>query len=114
MAYDETLAGRIRKILAGNKGFNEKKMFGGLTFMVRGHMCCGVMDDKLVVRIGVDKGRAALRKPHTSRFDFTGKPMNGMVVVRSSGIESDASLRRWVQQAVAFVSALPDKKGTGK
>jgi len=114
MVYDEDLANRIRKVFARQRNVSEKKMFGGLTFMLRGHMCCGVMNDKLVVRVGADKGRAALKRPHTSQFDVTGRPMNGMVVVASPGIQTDASLRRWVQHAVDFVSTLPAKEGSRK
>lgn len=114
MGYDGDLANRIRQILARQRSVSEKKMFGGLTFMLRGHMCCGVMNDKLVVRVGPDKGRAALKRPHTAQFDLTGKPMNGMVVVSSPGVRTDAVLDRWVQQAIDFISTLPAKNGIRK
>jgi len=114
MAYDEKLANRIRKIFAGRQSVSERKMFGGLTFMVRDHMCCGVMNEELVVRVGAVNGQDALKEPHTRKFDVTGRPMSGMVVVAGSGIETDASLRHWVLQAVDFISTLPDKKGGKK
>ena len=114
MAYDGDLANRIRQVLARQRNVAEKKMFSGLTFMLRGHMCCGVMNEKLVVRVGADKGRAALKRPHTAQFGLTGKPMNGMVVVSSPGVQTDASLGRWVQRAVDFISTLPAKEGSRK
>ena len=82
-------------------------MFGGLTFMVCGHMCCGVMRESLVVRVGPETARIALTRPQVTPFDVTGKPMTGMVLVGSPGIKTDASLSSWVQEAVDFVSSLP-------
>lgn len=114
MAYDEDIATRIRAVLARQRHVSEQEMFGGLTFMLRGHMCCGVMDDKLVVRVGTDEARRALKKPHTSPFDVIGRPLNSTIVVASPGIDTDASLRRWVQLAVDFVSTLPTKEGSRK
>jgi len=114
MAYDEHLADRLRKVFTRQCSVSEKKMFGGLTFMLRGHMCCGVMNDELVVRVGANKGQAALNKPHTRQFDVTGRPMNGMIVVSSPGIQTDASLKRWARYAIEFVSTLPDREGSRK
>ncbi len=114
MAYSEVLASRIRKVFAPQHEVSERKMFGGLTFMVCGHMCCGVMQDKLVVRVGADKARIALQRPHTTPFDVTGKPMSGIVVIAGPGIDTAVSLRRWVQEAINFVSTFPAKGGRRK
>ncbi len=109
MAYSETLAARIRKTLARRKGVAEKKMFGGLTFMLRGHMCCGIVNDDLVLRLGPEQDEKAFKKPHTRACDFTGRPMKGMVMVDPQGYTTDDDLWQWVQQAANFVSSLPAK-----
>jgi len=106
MAYSEALAARIRKALARRKGVAEKKMFGGLTFMLRGHMCCGVVNDELVLRLGPEQGEKALKRPYTRECDFTGRPMKGMVMVTPGGYKTDDDLWQWVQQAADFVSSL--------
>jgi TfoX/Sxy family transcriptional regulator of competence genes len=109
VAYDEALAQRIRGTLGGRPGATEKRMFGGLTFMVAGHMCCGVTNDVLVVRVGRDRYEAALDKPHARPCDFTGKPMKGMVMVPPQGYRGRAALNRWVAMGLAFVDTLPPK-----
>jgi len=81
MAYSEELAARIRKALARRQGIAEKKMFGGITFMLRSYMCCGVVNDDLVLRLGPEQGEKALKQPHTRQCDFTGRPLKGMVMV---------------------------------
>jgi TfoX/Sxy family transcriptional regulator of competence genes len=112
MAYSEELAARIRKALVRRQGVSEKKMFGGITFMLRGHMCCGVVKDELVLRLGLEQGEKALTKPYTRECDFTGRSMKGMVIVAPGGYETDDALRRWVQQAIDFVLSLPAKNVT--
>jgi TfoX/Sxy family transcriptional regulator of competence genes len=109
MAYDESVAVRVREVLAGRKGVSEKKMFGGLAFLIRGHMCCGVLADTLVLRLGEDGAALALREPGTRPMDFTEKPMKSMVYVNPAGFASDKALRDWVGRALAFVSSLPAK-----
>jgi len=109
MAYSEELAARIRKALARRQGVAEKKMFGGLTFMLRSHMCCGVVNDDLVLRLGPEQGEKALKKPHTRQCDFTGRPLKGMVMVTPSGYKTDDALREWVWRAADFVLSLPAK-----
>jgi len=109
MAYSEELAARIREVLARRKGVAEKKMFGGLTFMLRGHMCCGVVKDELVLRLGPEQGEKALKEPYTRACDFTGRLMKGMVMVSPSGYKTDDGLWQWVQQAADFVLSLPAK-----
>jgi len=120
MAYDETLAERVRKALAKRKGVTEKKMFGGLAFMLRGHMCCGVLKDELMLRVGAEQAEKALRRAESARrakqtaattrpMDFTGKPMKGMLFVLPDGMKTAAALKKWVDMATNFVSALPKK-----
>jgi hypothetical protein len=108
MAIDEHLADRVRTVLADAGTTEEKKMFGGLTFMLDGHMCCGVLGDDLIVRVGAEGQEAALAEPHVRRFDFTGKPLKGFVTVAPAGCEK-AALARMVGLAVEFVKSLPPK-----
>ena len=82
MAYDEKLADRVRDILEGDPGVSERKMFGGLAFMVDGHMACGIAGDDLMLRLGAEGAEAALQKPHVRPMDFTGRPMKGMGSLR--------------------------------
>jgi len=109
MAYDENLALRVRPLLAEQSDLREQKMFGGLTFMVGGHMCCGIVGDELMVRVGPAQYGAALDQPHARMIDFTGRPMNGMVMVAPPGFAADADLAAWVARGVAFAGALPPK-----
>ena len=109
MAYDENLADRVRELLAGEAGFSERKMFGGLAFVLDGHMCCGVVGDDLMLRLGPDGADAALEGPHVRPMDFTGRPMTSMVFVSPAGLRS-ARLRKWVEQAAAFAHTLPAKR----
>lgn len=111
MAYDEKLADRIRKVLARRKGLTEKKMFGGIAFMLRGKMCCGVVKDDLVVRVGPKHYHKALAQPHGRPMDFTGRPLTGFVFVDPIGYKTDKALVKWVKQAVEFAMTLPRKSG---
>ena len=104
MAYDERLAERVRRVLDGRPGVTERRMFGGLAFMVDGHMACGVLRDELIVRVGAESD-AALADPHARPFDFTGRPSRGMVYVAPSGVATDADLERWVARGVASVGS---------
>lgn len=108
MAYDENLADRIRDVLVTEDGVSERKMFGGLAFMVRLHMACGVAGDDLMLRLGAEAAEQALARPHVRPMDFTGRPLTGMVFVGPEGLRG-AALRRWVGEAVRFVSSLPPK-----
>ena len=101
MGYDEQLAERIRKVLDGRPDVIEKKMFGGLTFMVRGHMACGIVKDELMVRVGAETYEAALERPHARPMDFTGRPMKRMIYVAKPGFRTAAALRVWVDLACA-------------
>jgi TfoX/Sxy family transcriptional regulator of competence genes len=109
MAFDETLAGRIRDALAGTSGVDEKKMFGGVGFLLAGNMLVGVWKDSLIVRLGPEKGDEALLEPHVREFDITGKPMKGWVLVESEGVEDDNQLEDWIERAMKFVKTLPAK-----
>lgn len=108
MAYDERLAERMRAILATH-GPDERKMFGGLAFMVRGHMTVGVLADDLMVRVGPDAYDEALTQPHTRPMDFTGRPMRGLVYVGPGGTGDDDSLAAWVERGLAYTMSLPAK-----
>lgn len=109
MAYDEQLARRVRGILTGLPEVVEKKMFGGLCFMVAGHMCCGIVDDRLMARVGPDAYDDALENPHARPMDFTGKPMKGMVYVTPEGTADSGTLEEWVNRCLAFSLSLPPK-----
>src|SRR4051794_21340041 len=108
MAYDEALAARMREVFA-RRGIEvvEKKMFGGLSFMVAGNMCCGVIKDDMMVRVGRERHEAAMAQPHARVMAFTGKPMDGWVMVGRDGFARDADLEAWVQRGLDNVAALP-------
>src|SRR5579884_3451853 len=109
MAFDETLAERIRQALARRKGIAETKMFGGVGFLLHGNLLVGVWKDSLIVRLGPEDGAEALKEPHVKEFDITGRPMKGWVLVEPAGLEGDDPLADWIQRAVRFVGALPAK-----
>jgi TfoX/Sxy family transcriptional regulator of competence genes len=109
MAYDEHLADRIRAILADRADVSERKMFGGLAFLVEGHMCVGIVGSDLMARVGKDAFDKALSAPHARPMDFTGKPSTGMVYVAPPGVKTIASLRKWVERALSFTSTLPPR-----
>lgn len=96
MAFDLHLADRIRLLLQGRGGFAERKMFGGVAFLIHGHMCCGVLKTDLMLRLSPDAVVQALQQPHTRPMDFTGKPMKSMVYVDANGTDSDEALQAWV------------------
>ncbi len=109
MAYDEGLAQRIREQLEELEGVIEKKMFGGLCFMVQGHMSVGITAEDLMVRVGPDGHPEALAQPHARPMDFTHRPMKGFVFVGPEGFESDPDLEAWIERSLRFVSTLPPK-----
>jgi TfoX/Sxy family transcriptional regulator of competence genes len=109
MAYDQGLAQRIREALDERSDVAEKKMFGGLAFLLAGNMCVGVVGDDLMVRVGPHAYDEALREPHARKMDFTGRPMKGLLFVATEGLEADADLRRWLERGIRFAAALPPK-----
>ncbi|PKN68214.1 MAG: RNA methyltransferase [Deltaproteobacteria bacterium HGW-Deltaproteobacteria-15] len=109
MGYDKGLAERVGALLEGKPGFVEKKMFGGVCFLLRGNMACGVLNDDLIVRVGPEKYKDFLQLPNTREFDITGRPMKGWVMVSSQGHRPKGKLAFWVEQGVAFALTLPAK-----
>jgi len=109
MAFSEALAERISQRLARRKGIEEKKMFGGIGFLLHGNLLVGVWKDSLIARLGPEGGDEALREAHVSEFDITGRSMKGWVLVAPEGVEGDEQLSGWVQRAVEFVGKLPAK-----
>jgi hypothetical protein len=109
MAFDPELGDRVRDTLGPRAAFAERRMFGGLAFMVGGHMACGVIGDDLVLRLGPDGAEGALVRPGVRPMDFTGRPMKGYVYVAPNGIGDDRRLGEWLDRALAFVATLPAK-----
>ena len=109
MAFDESLAGRIRHALARKKNIEERKMFGGICFLLDGNMLVGVWKDSLIARLGPAQGEEALREPHVKVFDITGKPLKNWILVEPEGVEDDGQLKNWIQRAAKFVGKLPKK-----
>jgi hypothetical protein len=109
MPFDETLAERLRPLFRGKYLVKEKRMFGGLAFMVNGHMCCGIVGENLVVRTGPDGFEQALRQPHSRPMDFTGRPMKGFVFVSPAGYRLDRDLKSWTRRGLDFVLGQPPK-----
>ena len=110
MAFDESLAARIRDTLARMRGVEEKKMFGGVGFLLNGNMLVGVWKDSLIVRLGPDNSDDALLEPHVREFDITGRPMKGWIMVEAEGVEEDDELKDWIDRALRFVNTLPTKE----
>ena len=106
MAYSEALANRVREALAREKGIDEVKMFGGLSFMVGGHMALGIVGDQLMVRVGPGGYQRALGRVHAREMDFTGRSIRGFVFIEPAGIRTKRSLASWVAPAVAFARSL--------
>ena len=109
MAYDEGLTQRIRELISDCAGVEEKKMFGGVGFILRGNMACGVNKETLIIRVGPDYYQEALLKRHVSVFDLTGRAMTGWIAVQAPGYQKDSDLREWVDRGMAFTRTLPAK-----
>jgi len=109
MAHSDELVERLRIVFQDRTDVVEKKMFGGLTFMVRGHMCCGVAGEDLMVRVGPEQYENSVLLPHARPMDFTGRAMKGFVFVESAGLHSDEDLKEWVDRGIKFVSTLSPK-----
>ena len=109
MAYDEGVAERIREYFGDRIDVVEKKMFGGIAFMHAGNMCCGVVDDILMARVGPEAYADALGRPHAREMDFTGKPLTGFIYVDPAGFAEDDTLADWIRLCEAFTGSLPPK-----
>lgn len=109
MAFDEALAARVRSALSDRDAVVEKKMFGGLAFLLNGNMCCGVSGDELMVRLDPAQTDEAVREPHVRLFEMTGRPMKGWLLVGPGGVATDDGLRAWVGRCVEFAGSLPAK-----
>jgi len=107
--YNIQLAEKIRTRLKKSKGIMEKKMFGGLCFLVNGNMACGVERNNLVVRVGPADYDAALKEPHARPMDFTGRPLRGFVYVTEPGYKTASRLEKWIGRGVRFARSLPAK-----
>lgn len=114
MSFDATLASRIRKALDSRNDLIEKHMFGGVCFMIRGRMCCGIIDSSLMVRLDPAEADRFADHPHVRPMDFTGKPMRGYLFVDAEGIHSPKALESWVDRSVEFIETMPVKKPTRK
>lgn len=109
MAFDAGLAQRIRGYIGDRHGVTEKKMFGGIAFMLYGNMCVGIVDDKLMARVGTAAYDQLLKESQVTPMDFTGKPLKGYVYVHPDGLQADAQLARWIDRSIQFVATLPPK-----
>jgi len=110
MPYDENVASRVRSVLKRRKNLTERRMFGGLAFLLNGNMCCGVIGDHIMLRLGEQGAAEALERPYTRTMDFTGKPMKSMIYVDPPGFSKDEVLKEWVDRAVTFAKTLPPKQ----
>jgi TfoX/Sxy family transcriptional regulator of competence genes len=109
MAYDEGVAERLREVFDGRSDIVEKKMFGGIAFMHSGNMCCGIVDETLMARVGPDAYEEALKRPHAREMDFTGKSLKGLVYVEPAGFAEDGQIQKWISLCEAFTGSLPPK-----
>jgi len=110
VAFDEGLAERVRDLLTDRDDVSERKMFGGLCYMIGGNMCAGIVGSELMVRVGPDGWQDALGRPHAREMDFTGRSMRGMVYVDDQGVAEDCALAKWLSLGVDFASSLPPKE----
>lgn len=109
MAYDEDLADRVREVMPPDAEVTERKMFGGLAFLLRGHMFAGIVGSELMVRIGYEAAQRALELDHVREMDFTGRPMKNMIFVQPAGLDGPA-LERWVTAAADHARTLAPKQ----
>jgi TfoX/Sxy family transcriptional regulator of competence genes len=109
MSYDESLADRIRRALGPRPDVTEKKMFGGLAFLRDGKMCCGVVKDELMVRVGPARYEASLAKVHVRPMDFTGRPMNGYVFIEAPGCRTEKAVKAWIELGAELVATLEQR-----
>jgi TfoX/Sxy family transcriptional regulator of competence genes len=112
MSYDEAVAVRVRRVLARRRGVVEKRMVGGVSFLVRGALCCGVTGDRLMVRVGAAARGRMLAQPHTEPMKFAGRSLAGFICVKPAGYRSDRALKEWVQRGIDCVATLPSRRVT--
>ena len=109
MSYDPEAAERVRRLLSGRGDVVEKKMVGGLSFLVNGNMCCGVTGTALMVRVGAEDREQALHEPHVRPMAFAGRTLSGFICIEPAGYAADEALASWVQRGLDFASGLPAK-----
>jgi hypothetical protein len=109
MAFDEVLADRVRDVLADEVGVAEKRMFGGVAFLLHGNLACGLYQDSVLVRLPPEQAEAALSEPGIRRFDMTKRPMRGWILVGPDACAEDEDLRRWVERGLAYAGSMPPK-----
>ncbi|MBI3400651.1 MAG: TfoX/Sxy family protein [Acidobacteria bacterium] len=114
MAYDEKLAGRIRRAIGARRDVTERQMFGGLAFMCRGRMCCGIVGCDLMVRVAGDEFAAVMRLRHVRPMDFTGRPLRGFVYVSPPGLRTAAALRRWLSRGLRVTGTAQPAKSSSR
>ena len=111
MAYDEDLANRVRELIAAEAGVVEKKMFGGLAFLISGHMSVSASGrGGLMVRVDPEETEALLGKPHTAPFEMRGRAMDGWLRVASEHLRTKRQLAKWAGLGAAYARSLPPKK----
>ena len=110
MAYDAVLAQRIAVLLKRKKQLVQKQMFGGLCFLVNGKMCCGIIGNKLVARVGPERYESALTQPYVKSMDFTGRPLKGFLYVLPRGVQDPAALKVWIDRSFQYAESLPSKR----
>ena len=111
MAFDEKLAERVRGQVRKRNGLSEKKMFGGLAFLLHGNISCGIHGNELIVRIAPETTESALGEPGTRIFDITGRPMKGWLLVGAAALKDEAALGKWVRRGLDYAASLPKKQG---
>lgn len=109
MSYSEKLAARVSGYLKHHESYDERKMFGGLAMMLNGNMCCGIVGEELMARVGPDQYENCLKVPYVRQMDFTGKPLRGMIYIAQAGFETDEQLKGWIDMSEDFALSLPPK-----
>ena len=110
VSFDPQAAARVRRLLSGRGDVVERKMVGGLSFLVNGNMCCGITGTALMIRVGAERREQALLEPHVQQMLFGGRVMSGFICVEPAGYAADDALVSWVERGLAFVASLPAKR----
>ena len=109
MPYDEGIAEVVRQQLQDKVGYSEKKMFGGLCFLINGNMAGGIVDNRVMVRIGKDAYEDALLQEYVTEMDFNGRPMRGMIYIDEEGSQKEKIINEWIAMGYEFANSLPPK-----